>query len=231
MRYKDDRQVFYETDFFLTNGEPMPLLTFSDWDELTGIRHCFTTREGGVSEGYLSSLSFRKNDVDTAENLYENFRRIAEYFDTTPDNIVAAHQTHTKNVRCVTAKDAGKGVIKERDYSDIDALITDVPGIVLFTSHADCVPVYFYDPVKRVIALAHSGWRGTVNAICGEVIDLMKAEYGCSCADIRTAIGPSICGDCYEVSEDVAEELKNAYAGGGFEGEISDCLRDGRARG
>ena len=155
--------------------------------------------------------------------LIENFRRIAVFFDTSADHIVCAQQTHTKNVRIVTSGDAGKGVTKERDYTDVDGLITDVPGLILYTSHADCVPIYFYDPVRRVIALAHSGWKGTVARIGEVTVRRMQDIYGCRPDDIYAAVGPSICADCYEVSEDVAEEVRKCFgAGSPSEAEPSD---------
>ena len=223
MIFKTEEKIFHEKQVPLTSGTSFPVLTFSSWDHLKGVRHCFTTRAGGVSEGYLSSLNFRRGLYDPDENINENFRRIAVFFDTSADHIVCAQQTHTKNVRIVTSGDAGKGVTKERDYTDVDGLITDVPGLILYTSHADCVPLYFYDPVRRVIALAHSGWKGTVARIGEVTVRRMQDIYGCRPDDIYAAVGPSICADCYEVSEDVAEEVRKCFcAGSPSEAEPSD---------
>ena len=83
--------------------------------------------------------------------------------------------------------------------------MTDRPGITLITTHGDCNPLYFYDPVRRVIGLAHSGWRGTLGKIAGEMIDKMRTHYGCVPSDILAGIGPGLCQDCFEVDEDVAE--------------------------
>lgn len=207
MIYKTKEKKMLTKTVCLSEGITFPVLTFADWEGLEGIRHCFTTREGGVSEGYLSSLNFRQGLYDPQENIVENFRRAAAYFETVPERIVCAQQTHTANVRVVTEADAGKGVVRDRDYTDVDGLITDIPGLVLYTSHADCVPLYFYDPVRRVIALSHSGWKGTVSRIGAVTIGRMSKIYGCRPEDIYAAIGPSICVDCYEVSEDVAEKF------------------------
>ncbi|MBR1691772.1 MAG: peptidoglycan editing factor PgeF, partial [Lachnospiraceae bacterium] len=126
---------------------------------------------------------------------------------------VLSDQTHTTNVRIVTEEDCGKGVTRPKDYTDVDGLITDKPGVVLGTFYADCVPLYFYDPVKGVVALSHSGWRGTV-ARMGEVtVDTMVREFGCARETILAAVGPSICQDCYEVSEDVAEAFRKEFSG------------------
>lgn len=174
-------------------------------------RHLFSTRIGGVSEGDLGSMNLSYTRGDKPENVDENFRRIAEILDCTPDDFVLSHQTHTTNVRVVTAEDKGKGITRERDYEDVDGLITNVPGIVLSTFYADCVPLYFVDPVKKTIGLSHSGWRGTVNKMGKVTVQKMIEEYGCNSNDIIAAIGPSICVDCYEVSMDVAQEFMNAF--------------------
>jgi YfiH family protein len=105
----------------------------------------------------------------------------------------------------------GCGIIRPRPYKEIDGLITNVPGIVLVTFYADCVPLYFVDPVKRAIGLSHSGWRGTVGRMGAVTVQRMHETFGSHPADIHAAIGPSICQDCYEVSEDVIEEFKKAF--------------------
>ena len=115
--------------------------------------------------------------------------------------------------RGVTAEDAGKGIVKERDYTDIDGLITNEPGLVLSTFYADCVPLYFVDPVHRAIGMSHSGWKGTVGKMGAATITAMKREFGTEAKDLVCAIGPSICQDCYEVSEDVADAFKEAFPG------------------
>lgn len=211
MTFKTQEKIFCQKQVPLEGGTSFPVLTFAAWEDLPGIRHCFTTRAGGVSEGYLSSLNFRRGLYDPDENINENFRRTARFFDVAPDRIVCAQQTHTANVRIVTEADGGKGVTRDRDYTDVDGLITDVPGLVLYTSHADCVPIYFYDPERRVIALAHSGWKGTVARIGQVTIRKMTDIYGCRPEDIYAAIGPSICADCYEVSEDVADAIRTCF--------------------
>ena len=133
--------------------------------------------------------------------------------ETDVSKFVFTDQTHTTNVRRVTAEDAGKGIVKERDYTDIDGLITNEPGLVLSTFYADCVPLYFVDPVHRAIGMSHSGWKGTVGKMGAATITAMKREFGTEAKDLVCAIGPSICQDCYEVSEDVADAFKEAFPG------------------
>ncbi len=201
-------------------------LTFPLLDKEEGIRHLFTTRIGGVSEGIYATMNFSYQRGDKKEAVDENFRRIAEIFDTTPERIVCSRQTHTTNVRLVTEEDCGKGVVRPADYEDIDGLITHVPGIVLCTSFADCVPLYFVDEKKGAIGLAHSGWRGTVDRMGKVMVEAMKEAFGSRPEDLTAAIGPSICQDCYEVGEDVAGKVRE-----GFPGEWKALLKDGKEEG
>lgn len=194
-------------------GSTLPLLKYPLLEQTGIVEHCFTTRIGGVSKGIYESLnlSFTRGDEDAA--VRENFRRLAGAMETDVSKFVFTDQTHTTNVRRVTAEDAGKGIVKERDYTDIDGLITNEPGLVLSTFYADCVPLYFVDPVHRAIDMSHSGWKGTVGKMGAVTITAMKREFGTEAKDLVCAIGPSICQDCYEVSEDVADAFKEAFPG------------------
>lgn len=179
----------------------------------TGIvRHGFSTRLGGVSEGYYASMNLSFDRGDKKEAVAENFRRIGEALGVRCEDMVLSRQTHTTNVRIVTDADRGKGITRERDYTDVDGLVTNVPGICLVTSYADCVPLFFVDPVKKVIGLSHSGWRGTVGKIGRKTVELMHERFGSDPADILAAVGPSVCMDCYEVSGDVIEKFKEAFS-------------------
>ena len=104
----------------------------------------------------------------------------------------------------VTEEDKGKGVLREKDYRDIDGLITNIPGMTLTTFYADCVPLYFIDVKNKAIGLAHSGWRGTVERMGAHMIKAMGEAFGSRAEELYVGIGPSICQECYEVSKDVA---------------------------
>ena len=133
--------------------------------------------------------------------------------DTEPSRMVMTYQTHTDNLRIVTETDAGKGVVIPKDYTDVDGLITDRPDLTLGVYIADCVPVLLADPVKKVVAAIHSGWRGTALGIGKKAVDLMEQKFGCQREDLYAAIGPSVCKNCYEVSEDVIEAMKKQIHG------------------
>lgn len=196
----------------------IPVLTFPLIRETGVAEGVFTTRLGGVSgqekgQEHLSSLNLSFTRGDRPENVRENFRRVADELGVTADRFVFTDQTHTDHVRVVTEADAGCGLTRERTYQDIDALVTDVPGLVLSVFVADCVPVAVVDPVRRAIGLAHSGWRGTAAGITEKMIRCMTAQYGSDPKDLVCAIEPSICRDCYEISEGVAEQFARAFAG------------------
>ena len=190
-------------------------LTFPGLAETGMVNHLFSTRIGGVSEGIYGTMNVSYTRGDKKEAVDENFRRIAAVFGREAKDIVCSDQTHTTNIRLVTEEDKGKGVIREKDYHDIDGLITNVPGIILGTFYADCVPLYFVDVENRAIGLSHSGWRGTVERMGACTLKAMKEAFGTRPKMVKAAIGPSICQDCYEVSRDVAEAFTKQFPGAG----------------
>lgn len=193
--------------------ENVEYLTFPMLDSVPCIKHLFSTRLGGVSEGIFSSMNVSYTRGDKIEAVNENFKKIAAILEVKKEQFVFSDQTHTTNIRIVTKEDAGKGLTKKCDYSDIDGLVTNEKGLVLSTFYADCVPLYFVDPIKEVIALSHSGWKGTVGKIGELTVNAMVDNFGCKKENILVAIGPSICKDCYEVSADVIEEVEKVIFG------------------
>lgn len=188
-------------------------LTFPALEQCRIVEHLFSTRLGGVSEGIWSSMNLGFQRGDEPKKVIENYRRIAAIMHCEMEDFVCSHQTHTTNIRRVTIEDRGKGICRERDYQDIDGLVTNDSGIVLVTYYADCVPLYFVDPENHAIGLAHSGWRGTVGEMGACMCRFMEREFGTRPKDLIVAIGPSICRDCYEVSEDVALEFEAILQG------------------
>ena len=186
-------------------------LTFPMLEETGMVRHLFSTRFGGVSKGFFSSMNLSYTRGDEKEAVDENYRRIAEVLGCEVSDIVCSDQTHTTNIRVVKESDKGKGILFPKDYTDVDGFITNIPGIVLATFYADCVPLFFIDTRNRAIGLSHSGWRGTAGRMGARTIEAMGKEYGTRPEDITAAIGPSICQDCYEVSEDVAEVFAKEF--------------------
>ncbi len=202
-----DRQPMRQNCVPMADGECLEYLTFPLLEQTGIVEHLFTTRLGGVSRGEFSSMNLGLNRGDSREKVLENYGRIARALGCRVEDMVASHQTHTTNIRYMTSADKGKGILCSRDYADVDGMLTDQGGLVLVTFYADCVPLYFVDPVHRAIGLAHSGWRGTVGRMGARMVEAMGERFGSRPEELYAAIGPSICRDCYEVGEDVAEQF------------------------
>ena len=200
----------------------VPYIQFKNLSATGIVKHGFSTRKGGVSTGIFSSMNLNFKRGDDPDAVMENYRRMAAALNMRVEDMVLSDQTHTTNVRVITEEDRGKGILKPQDYSDVDGMITNVPGIVLVTSYADCVPLYFVDPVRKAIGLSHSGWKGTVGHIGQKTVWKMHEVYGSEPKDIVAAIGPSICQSCYEVSDDVAEAFRANFTAD----EAADILLD-----
>ena len=191
--------------------EGVPFLSFRALEELGIVKNGFSTRMGGASQGKFATMNFSYSRGDDPAHVLENFTRMAHALEVDRDRMVVSYQTHTTNVRRVTEEDLGKGVVRDRDYRDVDGLITDLPGVTLVTFYADCVPLYLVDPVHRAIGLSHSGWRGTVAGMGAVTVRAMGEAFGTNPEDLVACIGPSICRDCFEVGEEVAEAFAKVF--------------------
>ena len=196
-------------------------VSYKALDAIPWLGNAFSTRAGGVSTGIYAEMNLAHTVGDEPERVLENYRIIGRAIGVRAEDMVLAWQTHTVNVMSVDDTYRGMGIVRDRPYRDVDGIMTDTPGLCLLTSYADCVPLYFVDPVHRAIALSHSGWRGTVGNIARNTIEAMKKNYGSDPAQIIVCIGPSICADCYEVGEDVAERFREPYS----EEELARILR------
>lgn len=211
MRTMEWKKVKGRSSTKLVEREDVPFLIFPALEETGTVVHGFSTRLGGVSEGMFSSMNVSFTRGDRKEAVRENYRRLGAAIGFSCEDLVCSDQTHTTNLRVVTEEDRGKGFARPKDYTDVDGLVTDVPGLTLATFYADCVPLYFVDPVRRCIGLSHAGWRGTAGKIGKKTVELMREQYGTRPSDLAAAIGPSICQDCYEVSQDVIEAFQEAF--------------------
>lgn len=200
IKYKNDKHIYDEKEV-----AGVPFLSYPMFEETGIVNHGFSTRFGGVSKGCYATMNISTTRGDDPAAVAENCRRMAKALGVEVEDFTYTQQTHTTNVVVVKAEDKGKR------FAETDGMITNVPGICLVTFYADCVPLYFVDPVKKVIGLSHSGWRGTVGKIGKVTVEKMTAEYDCDPKDILAAIGPSICQNCYEVSEDVIERFKENF--------------------
>ena len=187
----------------------VPYLHCDAMDAAGGVAHGFSTRLGGVSEGIYESLNLGLNRGDDREKVLENYRRFTAAIGADMEGLVLSSQVHGDVVRTVTTGDKGKGIFAKCDY-EADGLITDVPGICLAVFSADCLPILLYDPVRRVVAAVHAGWRGTAIGIVTRAVEKMRDVYGSAPADILAAIGPGISKCCFETDEDVPNAMTEA---------------------
>lgn len=189
----------------------VPVIGFETYRNYTWLTHGFSTRYGGVSDGIYKSMNLSFSQGDDERRVLKNHGIMAKTMGVELADMVYSHQTHTTNVLRVTREHAGMGFTVTRNFHDVDGFVTDVPGLMLVTAYADCVPLYFADTRLHVIGLSHSGWRGTVNNMAQATVDKMSYEFGSRPCDIAAFIGPSICASCYEVGDDVARNFRDRY--------------------
>ena len=190
----------------------VPFYTFNLPGIAKDFRLTVSTRHGGVStEKDLATMNLGTSTADKWDNVVENYKLFCDASGIDINNIVLAKQTHSCNVRLVTKADAGKGVLKERDYTDIDGLITDTPEMTLVIHTADCVPVALMDTKTYATGNSHCGWRGTFSALASNTLEEMKSYFGTDAKDIVAAIGPCICAQCYEVSRELYDSFMEKF--------------------
>lgn len=166
-----------------------------------------STRIGGVSKGCFSEMNLGFSRGDKREDVLENYKLFCEAIGVDHKKIVLSDQWHHNNIVEVTTSHQGMGIYKERSYKDVDGLITNMSGIPIVTFYADCVPIYYYGPDKKVVAMTHAGWKGTATGIVKDMIKLMVNKYGCCVDLIKIAIGPAVCKACYEVDKQVIDAM------------------------
>ena len=181
-----------------------------------------TTRHGGVSSGPYASLNLGLHVGDEADLVLENRRRAAAVLGAAPGDVVWAAQPHGPAAAVVTAADRGRGAFSgpgagagpggRLAVPDADALVTADPAAVLAILVADCVPIVLHDPVARVLACVHAGWRGTVARVTDAALAAM-ASLGARPADVRAGLGPAIGPDRYQVGDDVAGPARETLGG------------------
>jgi len=170
------------------------------------VPHCFTTRLGGVSEGYLSSLNIGVHRGDKPENVILNLQILGNAIGFSLEDLVAAKQTHSDIVLQVDAAHRGQ-YMEEGSSQEGDALITNTPGVGLVVFTADCTPILLHDPVTGAVGAVHAGWRGTAAGIVAKAVAAMGSAYGSKPQNVRAAIGPNIGPCCFQTDADVPQAM------------------------
>lgn len=186
------------------------LFLLSEWNErFDQLTAGFTGREGGLSKASWASLNMGLHVGDRDEDVIANRQILTEAVEWPFESWTCAEQVHGNRVFQVTEAERGRGRASLDDViAGCDAIMTDVPNVLLASFYADCVPLFFYDPEHRAAALAHAGWKGTVQQIASETIQAMAKAYGSNPQTLAAAIGPSIGSCCYEVDGVVIAKVK-----------------------
>ena len=192
-------------------------LTAVKWQELEYYQaeslltpHCFTTRIGGVSKGYLESLNLGTHRGDEPQNVLRNYEILANALGFNPKQAVLSKQTHSDIIRKVGREEWGAGLFAP-ELTQCDALITNEPSTTLVVFTADCTPILLWDPVTGAVGAVHAGWRGTAAGIAGKTVKAMETEFGARPENIKAAIGPNIGQCCFETDRDVPNAILSTY--------------------
>ena len=189
-------------------------LSVPSFDRTGLVTTCFTTRLGGVSEPPIDSMNLGFGRGDAREAVLENYRICGTGAGFPHERTVAFTQVHKNNIRVATDSDAGEAFLPEK--REFDGIITNTPQLPIATYHADCIPIFLLDPIKRACGVVHAGWRGTAQKIAAEGVLAMGRAFGSSPGDILAAIGPGICKNCFETDSDVPDEMVKAFGASAF---------------
>ncbi|MFW6305999.1 MAG: peptidoglycan editing factor PgeF [Bacillota bacterium] len=177
-----------------------------------GFNAYFSTRQGGYSTGKYNSLNLGLHTTDNLDNVRKNRKKLAKSIGVNPVEFVAAEQIHGYGIYDVDKNDIGAGALKYKEsIPGVDALITSERNIPLISFYADCVPLMLIDMEKKIISLAHAGWKGTVKKIGKKTVTYMNEKYNSDINDIYIAIGPSISRDFYEVDSYIINQFESKY--------------------
>ena len=202
---------FYSETLNIHRSSSVYYVTFPSFEKTGLVKHLYSTRRGGVSTGYFGPMNLGFTRGDDRFAVIENFRRISYVTGIYPGDMVFSDQVHGDRILYVDQQDRGKGIYSPKEMRGVDGLITDKSKVCLVTLYADCVPLFFLDPVKKVIGLAHAGWRGTVLEIGRKMVERFCSDFDSQPGDILAGIGPSIGPCCFEVGPDVEGEFAAAF--------------------
>ncbi|MGG1661671.1 peptidoglycan editing factor PgeF [Brevibacillus sp. NRS-1366] len=188
--------------------EEKPFLRLLEWESrFPGLVAGFTMRTGGESEQPYGSFNMGLHVGDEAQHVVANRKKLAKQVEMPFASWTCAEQVHGNQVCQVVAAGAGRESLNDV-ISAADGLFTEQKGVLLTSFYADCVPLFFLDPVSGAIGLAHAGWKGTVHRIAEEMVKSLQLQHQTKPQDLLVAIGPSIGGCCYEVDERIMSQVR-----------------------
>lgn len=221
-------------EFYLKENKGVTLLKSGILEREYCVRHCFTTRLGGVSDGCYASTNMGFSRGEDRDTVMTNYEIVCDAVGLNFTGLTKTYQKHGVKVTEITEENVGSGFIKP-ELSATDAIITVLPNVPLVCHTADCVPVLLYDKVTHAIAAIHAGWRGMVDGVIEETIGAMEDAYDTDPVNLIAAVGPCIGPCCFEVDMDVVERFKSEFGEGviipGKQGnkskiDLSMCARD-----
>ena len=166
------------------------------------VDHAIFSRIGGSSKGAFASLNLGRTNGDDPRDVLANHEKLFRVFGRSYASRFDVWQVHGKTI---VFSDAPRP--PEKKHSPADGIFTDKPEVTLVMRFADCVPLVFHDPIRKVVGIVHGGWQGTMLRICAEAVEAVQRHYGSRACDLRVGLGPSICGNCYQVGEDVRRQF------------------------
>ena len=188
-----------------------PILHFYDFGQ--NVTVFSTTRQGGYSEGNYGQFNINRYCGDSPEHIAQNRQALCQLLDIDDHHLLMPHQVHLTEVAtidadflCLTADE------RQQRLEGVDAVMTDMSGVCVGVSTADCIPVLLYDAEKHAVCAIHAGWRGTVARIVEKAVKAMTATYGTNPSNLVAQIGPGISLDSFEVGD----EVYDAFAQAGF---------------
>lgn len=193
--------------------DSFPYLTFPIFASHADVIAAVSMRDGGISMPPYHSANMSFSAGDDPACVTENRRRYLTALGIAPETIISTNQVHGTNILTVGKKDCGRGALSPGTaIPACDGLLTAEPGVPLMMNFADCTPIFLYDPIKKIAALVHGGWRGTAGNIASRAVQIMKENFGANPQNILAAIGPAIGPCCFEVGEDVIQEMAKLFS-------------------
>jgi hypothetical protein len=188
----------------------LPIFQFHSLQKFSDeVDHAVLSRQGGVSQKPFDSLNVSLTVDDSADDVLKNRSMICGAFDISEERLIAANQVHGKKVMVIDDAIA-RNHQSHRDVDDVDAFVTNIPGVALMMKVADCQALLMFDPAQKVVAAVHAGWRGLMQDISGETINVLKKDFGVKPENLIVGIGPSL-GPCCSFFSDPRVELSGEF--------------------
>ncbi len=198
-------------EYNIVSKNGIKFIVFKRLEKISFIRHGFSTRIGGVSEGIYGCLNLGSKIGDEYNKVRENIKKFAFAVGVNHEDLVMSNQVHGDNIRVINGGDRKKEFLNGQKDGGTDGLVTNMTNIPLMAMFADCVPIFFVDIVKRAIGISHAGWKGTKFKIGKKTVQTMINSYNSKPDEIIAVVGPSIGKCCYEVDNIVVEQFSREF--------------------